>query len=195
MLASVDKGFVLLAQQKTGTTALQRAFRPHAEFHVGGSPKWKHITYREFKDIFGDYFERHGCEIFGVVRDPVEHLKSIYRFRTRGDAESGRSTQDVSFSDFITAWASDDPPPFARYQTPRDFFATAEGGTAPISYYRYESLDLLRQRLNALIGREIELKPVNVSPRMDLDYDHDALMALPRMQDEYAFYNSLDFKT
>lgn len=190
MLASVDKGFVLLAQQKTGTTTLERAFKPHSEFHVGGRPKWKHITYLQFKTIFGDFFESRGCEIFGVVRDPIDHMQSIYRFRTIDSGQTQTRTNNVTFQQFINAWLSDAPPKYTVYRTPREFYRTAYGTAAPISYYRYEALDALQARLAYMVGKEITLKQVNVSPKMELEFDRETLMQSDRMKAEYEFYNS-----
>ena len=83
MLASVEKGFVLLSNPKTGTTALEDAFEKFADIRTGGSPKWKHINYDRMTEIFGDYFQRQGCTIYGVARHPVDALASWYRYRSR----------------------------------------------------------------------------------------------------------------
>ena len=65
MIASVDHGFVLLANPKCASTALESAFGHVAEFTVSKKPHWKHLSYRQYREIFGDYFERNGCEVFG----------------------------------------------------------------------------------------------------------------------------------
>lgn len=196
MLASVDYKFVVLLQQKTGTTALEAGLRKHAQFHVGGKPRWKHLDYREYKDIFGDYFERQGCEVFGVVRDPISHMKSIYRFRARDNLRKRKrmSVQHRSFEEFVAAWSKPKVPGFADYKRPRDFFRTPEGGVAPITYYRYESLPDLVALLSEKIGQPIALPVRNQSPPMEIEHDWDALRASPKMQAEYDFYESLPLR-
>jgi hypothetical protein len=197
MLASVDHKFVMLLQPKSGTTALEDALRPHAQFHVGGTPRWKHLDYREFKEIFGDYFEGQGCEIFGVMRDPISTMKSWYRFRSRDELVNTRpwmSTKGRSFDEFVTAWSEENGPAFAHYRRPSEFFRAADGSIAPITYYRYESLTDLVDVLSEKIGTRITLPVRNESPSMEIDYDWDALRALPKMQAEYDFYNALPLR-
>ncbi len=194
MLASVDNKFVLLLQQKTGTTSLQRVMRPYSEFHVGGKPEWRHLDYQNYKLIFGDYFERNGCEVFGVVRDPISHMKSIYRFRTRKGAEPDKSTRDKTFAEFAEAWQQDQVPAFAQYRLPSLSFRTADGGLAPISYFRYEDIAELCALLADRVGAPITLPVLNVSPKLPIEYDWDALRNTARMQAEYAFYNALEFR-
>ena len=86
MLASVDKRFVLLSNPKTGTTALEAAFEKFADIRIGGSPKWKHISFEKMTEIFGDYFQRRrlhhlrGGPASGSTRWP-----SWYRYRSRPD--------------------------------------------------------------------------------------------------------------
>lgn len=83
MIASVDHGFVLLANPKCASTALESAFGRFTEFTVSNKPQWKHLSYRQYREIFGDYFERNGCDVFAVVRDPFDLLCSWWRYRQR----------------------------------------------------------------------------------------------------------------
>ena len=96
MLASVEKRFVLLSNPKTGTTALEAAFERFADIRIGGSPKWKHISYDRMTDMFGDYFQRQGCTIYAVARHPVDALASWYRYRSRARPERSRSTSGTT---------------------------------------------------------------------------------------------------
>ena len=109
MLASVEKGFVLLCNPKTGTTALEEAFEKFADIRTGGSPKWKHLNYDKMTAIFGDYFQRQGCKIYGVARHPADALVSWYRYRSRKQLRDPRHrekyTGDIPFSQFMEEWA------------------------------------------------------------------------------------------
>lgn len=193
MIASVDYKFVLLMQQKTATTSFEVALKKYSNFWVGGKPRWKHITYREYQDIFGGFFESRGCEVIGVVRDPIQHMKSIYRFRKRENAPARASTRNVSFDEFVEAWASESPPKFACYSTPREFFMTEAGKPADISYFKFENLEKLVSHFSSLVGQQLELKKKNVSPAQPIPEPKNDLMLIPKMQREYEFVNSLKY--
>ncbi|WP_284486471.1 hypothetical protein [Sedimentitalea xiamensis] len=187
----------MLLQPKSGTTALEAALRNHAQFQVGGTPRWKHLNYCEFKEIFGDYFERQGCEIFGVMRDPIDTMISWYRFRARDELLETRpqmSTKDRTFDEFVTGWSEKKGPAFSHYRRPSEFYRAADGSVAPITYYRYESLPALVDVLSEKIGKTLKLPVKNQSPPMEIEYDWDRLRAIPKMQAEYDFYNALPLR-
>lgn len=198
MLASVEKGFVLLCNPKTGTTALEDALEKFADIRTGGSPKWKHVNYDRMTDIFGDYFERQGCTIYGVARHPVDALASWYRYRSRNElaARKHRSdskyTGDIPFSRFVEEWAARSTPR-ARVPVSVEWCLTRKRKPAPISFYRYEDLPALFEVLSRHVGQKVELEKRNVSPERPLDMDHADVAALPRMRKRIEIYDSIPF--
>lgn len=199
MIASVDRGFVLLCNPKTGTTSLEQAFRPFAEISVGGPPKWKHIGYDGLRNMFGNFFEKRDCRIYAVVRDPIDTLESWWRYRSREQLKNPKHrrhrnyTGNISFSRFVEDWASDSPPPHARISTSTDWCLTKKGELAPLVYYRYESLEALVEALSAHVGKRPELPEINVSPRRERDIDREALLRLPRMKQACELYERIPF--
>ena len=198
MLASVEKRFVLLSNPKTGTTALEAAFERFADIRIGGSPKWKHISYDKMTDIFGDYFQRKGCTIYAVVRHPVDALASWYRYRSRPDLAKPKHrwhdkyTGDISFSQFVEEWAANSTPR-ARLPVTMNWCLTRDGRPAPIAFYRYEDLPLLAEALSRHVGRKVQAEKLNVSPERPLDVDRAAVAALPRMREVVRVYDSIPF--
>ena len=157
MLASVEKGFVLLSNPKSGTTALEAAFEKYADIRTGGSPKWKHINYDRMVGIFGDYFERRGCMVYGVARHPVDTLASWYRYRSRRQLASPRHQQytgDIPFSQFVEEWA-DRRTLRAKVPVSVKWCLTRGGKPAPITFYRYEDVPLLFEVLSAHVGGKV----------------------------------------
>ena len=199
MLASVNKKFVLLSNPKTGTTALEAAFEKFADIRIGGSPKWKHITYDDMTEIFGDYFQRQGCTIYAVVRHPVDALASWYRYRSRPALAKPRHkwhdkyTGDISFSQFVEEWAASST---ARGRVPVSvkWCLTKAGKPAPISFYRYEDLPALFEVLSRHVGRKIASEKLNVSPERTLDVDRDAVAATAEDAKYLRIYKSISFR-
>ena len=195
MLASVEKGFVLLSNPKSGTTALEAAFEKFADIRTGGSPKWKHINYDGMTAIFDDYFQRQGCTIYAVVRHPVDALASWYRYRARKrlrKTRPDRYTGNIPFSQFLDEWTAKATP---RAQVPVSvkWCLTRGGRPAPITFYRYEDLGLLHEVLCGHVGRKVTLEKRNVSPNYPLDLASSAVAALPQMQKFIEIYNSIPF--
>jgi hypothetical protein len=198
MLASVEKGFVLLSNPKTGTTALEAAFDRFADIRIGGSPKWKHIGYDGLTEIFGDYFQRRGCTIYAVVRHPVDALASWYRYRSRPALARPRHkghdkyTGDIPFSQFVEEWAAASTPR-AKVPLSVKWCLTAGGEPAPIAFYRYEDMPRLLEALCRHVGRKVKLEKRNVSPETPIDVDRTTVAALPRMRKFIEIYDSIPF--
>jgi hypothetical protein len=195
MIASVEKRFVLLSNPKTGTTALEAAFGHYADIRVGGSPKWKHINYERMTAIFGDYFQRQSCTIYGMVRHPVDSLVSWYRYRARPALAARapeRYTGAVSFPQFAEEWAAW-ATPRARVPVSVSWCLNSDGTLAPITFYRYEDLPLLAATLSRHVGSPITVEKRNVSPGQPIEFDRAAVAALPRMRELIALYDSIPF--
>jgi hypothetical protein len=198
MLASVEKGFVLLCNPKTGTTALEDAFERFADIRTGGSPKWKHLNYDRLTEIFGDYFERQGCRIYGVARHPADALASWYRYRSRKELAARKHLPDskytggIPYSRFVEEWAARSTPR-ARVPVSVEWCLTRERKPAPITFYRYEDLPALLAVLSRHVGRPVKLENRNVSPDRPLDMDREAVAALPRMREQIEIYDSIPF--
>jgi hypothetical protein len=191
MLASITHKFVLLSNPKCGTTALEQAYVRHCEVRLYGAQKWKHLTYRGLTDMFGDYFQRQGCDIFVTIRHPLDTLKSWYRYRSR-DAVEGKktamSTAGISFDQFFAEWSLDKPPPRSRATSQREFLRDADGRIPPLQIYDYADLPRLAAELNRRLGRDVPLGEANVSPRMAIDWDEGALARSDKYARELEFY-------
>ncbi len=197
MLASVDIKFVLLFNPKCASTALESAFRPFAEFTIGGKPEWKHLTYRQYREIFGHYFERNGCDVFAVVRNPFDLLSSWWRYRQRPAildptySRHANRTSDVSFLDWLHEWGSSDPPPRARVGRQKDKLCDQDGAPGEIRFCRYEDLDGLVAELNRRIGSDVVVARANESPQIAVDATIDDAWPLARFREEWAFYEAV----
>lgn len=172
MLVLKKARLVFLANPKTATQALRAMLAPHA----GATPKDtgdRHINAGIYARRWaGRIAAEMGCipETFAVMREPLEHLGSWYRYRQR-EALRGHenSTHGISFTDFVTARLSDDPPPFARIGR-QDRFMGFLSGDPPVNLiFDYARLDLLVLFLSERLGVELALPVRNVSPVVTRD--------------------------
>ncbi|MBO6776865.1 MAG: sulfotransferase domain-containing protein [Marinibacterium sp.] len=194
MIASFDHRLVVLCNPKTATTSLESALKNHFEIKVSKSPKWKHLTYFRARDLFGDLFDRAGCNYVTVVRDPLDTLNSWYRYRSRDKVadDSRKSTRDISFEQFVSEWA-DGSTPRARVRTSVEFCYN-DDVLAHSIYWHYEALPQLTDWISDRIGEKLELPRLNVSKRADDGFDRDAMMKLPRVAACYELFEKIPAK-
>lgn len=195
MLIHASRGFVFLAQPKTGTTAIETAFRLHAQISVQKLP-FKHANYGGFLRWFEPYldaagFPRSSYQVVTVVRDPVDWLFSWYRYRSRPELRdaagkaSRNYTGELSFDQFVANYLAfyvegKKGPTTAnvRVGRPSRFVAPLEGHPPVDRVFPYENLDLLVDFLNQRLGRQVQLKPLNVSPPASFELQPDNEAAL-----------------
>lgn len=196
MLASIPHRFVFVCNPKSASTAFETAYRKYANFDIGRGSQWKHLSWREYRRIFGDYFDDHGCETFAIVRHPVDLLESWWRFRQRPKIQNpahphhGNSTVGVGFHQWVDEWASEAPPPRAVIIEQRDVLMDSDGRPAPITYVRYERVGELVRELNERIGVDVELPVANASPDLAAGDDRTSIPSSARLDQQIEFYEA-----
>jgi hypothetical protein len=109
MLLSLNKKFLFIANLKTASTAIERVLSPYCELRLTQSNHGKHQTFVETAERFRWLLSVANIEdlfIFGVIRDPVDFVVSIYnshkREQFKGDARL--YTGDMDFARFLSHW-------------------------------------------------------------------------------------------
>lgn len=200
MIASSDYKFVLLCNPKTATTAFESAYGRYADFKLGPKPKWKHVNYRKYKDIFGDYFEGAGCDVYVVVRHPISTLVSWYSYRARSEIADPSHpnhinyTGGMSFERFVEEWGSANPASFARVTNFIDFCSTEKKTLAPLKYYRFEDIARLNSVLAAKVGADVQLPVVNKSASAAVNFDWEVVSRTARMVKLIEAYENVSFE-
>lgn len=166
MLVFFKENLVLLANPKTGTTALSQALRPSADIAFDNTRKHVNAAFlhRRFAPFLESAFDL-TPERMAVVRDPLDVMRSWYRYRQREEiSQSRRSTRTLSFDTFIEAVLSDDPPPSARVGR-QSKFLTLRSGDIPLHHlFAYDAQPRLLAFLSERFQHEIILERHNVSP-------------------------------
>ncbi len=194
MLVLGSANLVFLAVPKTGTTAVEMALRPKADMALMRSRK--HINAQRYRRKVAPFLKAaFGMqpETVAVMRDPVEQIRSWYRYRTRPDRQGeARSTHGLSFDAFVHAVISDDPPPFAGIGSQFNFLTNGKGQLIVDHLFAYENQRGFRGFLSERLGEQIRFKPKNVSPDIPapLSPEMDAALRHARAA-EFALFDRL----
>lgn len=167
MLVFANANLVLFAVPKTGSTAYHLALRGKADIVLAGRAAIKHMTARKYDRHFAPYLaQAHGLtpERVAVIRDPLEQVRSWYRYRQRPDT-AGRpnSAAGLSFDEFVLASLQDDPPPYARLGNQLAFVSDRQGTIRIDHLFAYERPVVFRQFLSDRLGFEVKTDQKNVS--------------------------------
>lgn len=131
MLISVKKRFIFIASSKTASTSIESALTPYAEINRSGSPKRKHITWKEAKKEYNFIFripayKPHSFFKFGVVREPIEWVISWYNYRYTNSKLSNHLLENMTFEQF---WNSND---WVKRKSQKSSFSNGNG-TCPFN--------------------------------------------------------------
>ncbi|GHG94875.1 hypothetical protein [Pseudodonghicola xiamenensis] len=196
MLVFYKERLVFLSVPKTGTTAYQTALRDRADIVISDPPELKHAPVYRYNRFFRPMFDKvcHAeMETLAVMREPISWLGSWYRYRRRPFmAGKPNSTHDISFDDFVNAYAKGEPPAFARVGSQAKFLEPRPNGTRVTHLFRYEDPDRLRRFLEERLGMAIDTARENVSPQMPLELSASTEAKLRRKcAEEFALYDSI----
>jgi hypothetical protein len=196
MLVFWEQRLAILATPKAGSTAIESALESLATMVIRRPPVLKHTPVQRFHRFIGPYLEVTSGAPFTVValmREPRDWLGSWYRYRQRDDvAEPSKTTRDVSFDQFVTAWCSDPQPDYAAVGSQAKFLQ-AKGEKGVDHLFRYEEIDTFVHFLEDRLNCEIILPRLNVSPdaAMDLSAETEALLRRTAARD-FALYETLN---
>lgn len=165
MLISLDYKFIFVANLKTASTSIETALRPYADIALVESRFEKHAPLSEIERRFFWVFDlvpRDQLLIFGVVRDPVDYVLSIYNSHADPKfADSPNlSTRGLGFNEFRARWAEENVdqllPQYARF--------VGRDGSLGLNYaISYGSLPEEFRVVTDRLGIRAELDRVNVS--------------------------------
>ncbi len=166
MLICSTQSLAFVAVPKTGTTAIEMALKPRADILF--SKQRKHMTARRYHQkiapFLADAFDLRP-EVFAVMRDPEEQIRSWFRYRTAERLQgSGNSTDGMTFDEFVLDVIADDPPPHAGIGSQYRMLTSRHGEVLVHHLFAYESQLGFRDFLSDRFGEEIALKQKNVSP-------------------------------
>lgn len=168
MQVYLKQNLAYLAVPKTGSTAIETRLRTHADIAFAKSRK--HVTAAQFHNRVAPFLERF-CgaqpERVAVMRDPIEQLRSWYRYRARPSRVGfPESTRDMTFDDFVLAVIRTPRLPYASVGSQYNFL-TLRDGTVPVHHlFDYDEHDRIRSFFESRFEERLEFPVRNVSPFM-----------------------------
>lgn len=194
MLICSRQSLAYIAVPKTGTTAVEMALKPRADILF--TKFRKHITAQRFHNKIAPFLD----EAFdlrpdrvAVMREPVEQIRSWYRYRA-GERQQGTeaATRGLSFDQFVLDVISDTPPPHAGIGSQFNMLTSGKGDLLVHHLFAYEAPLKFRGFLNDRFGEDIALKPKNVSPQVDAPLSPDVEKRLREARaEEFALHDRL----
>ncbi|MDO5606410.1 MAG: sulfotransferase family 2 domain-containing protein [Paracoccus sp. (in: a-proteobacteria)] len=169
MLIFWDQRLVFLATPKAGSTAIEVALEPLASLAVQHPPQMKHADIAHFQRHLHPWLREMTDDHFTTValmREPVEWLRSWYRFELRDSTEGAAAVPSGGFEDFVSRYL-DDPRALTQGIGTQAAFLTADG-CAVDRIFRYEEIGTFTRFLDEWLDCGISLPRVNVPPSADV---------------------------
>lgn len=194
MLIFWDHSLVFLATPKAGSTAVETALESLASVAIQRPAALKHTDIASYRRYVGPWLTALTGKEFTTValmREPVDWLRSWYRFKSRDDHEDPLHRMDgVSFGDFAAEYAAADGPSRLMIGTQSGFLT--DGAARVDRIFRYEEIGLFVEFLEDQLDCAIELPRINVPPSVDVHLGADEEDRLrQKMTEDAALYASL----
>jgi len=196
MLVFTRANFALFAVPKTGSTAYHMALSRHAQIVFARDTSLKHMTLRHYDRYIAPYLkEAHDLapERVAVMRDPVEQLRSWFRYRKRPKVAGGpMDLSGMSFDDFVADVIAPNPPDHAKVGSQFTFLTSPEGELRVDHLFAYERGKLLNAFLEDRLGETVKPQRRNVSPEVEapLSPGMEAALIAARPED-WALYEAV----
>ena len=169
MLVFVEQELAFFSVPKTGSTAFETALRARADIIY--TKRYKHMTVGKFHNKLGPFLKktmRLNPERMAVMRDPIEQIRSWYKFRNPERlGDDIRNTGQMSFDEFVLDVISDTPSEAANIGSQIRFLSIRDGSVPVHHLFSYENQPQIRKFLTERFGEEMTIKPKNVSPDID----------------------------
>lgn len=196
MLIFPKAKLTFLAAPKTGTTAIEASLSPRSGLVFRQNP-YKHIDFSEYRHLvvpllaLNPEFDAASYETVCIIREPMDYLKSWYRYQSRQrNASTERSTSGISFADYITAVLSEKPPTFAQVRRLSHFVSDGTDRITTILRYGDPGIE---SYFSHRIGAPVTFPRRNVSPPREIDPLPSELEAQLReaWAEEFRFYDEI----
>ncbi|MBN2741280.1 MAG: hypothetical protein JXR35_10295, partial [Rhodobacteraceae bacterium] len=172
------------------------ALEPLADVAIQRPADLKHTSAQDFQGHLAPYLAQKSGEMFTTValmRQPIDWLRSWYRFRLRDDDEDPQHPMiGRTFEQFAQDYMATPRPAHANLSSQSEFLCDAAGTCAVDTIFRYDQIDRFVHFLEDQLDFAITLPRVNVPPAVDVTLSEQTQTALIQaMARDFTLYNSL----
>lgn len=192
MLIFWQSNLVFLATPKAGSTAIEAALEPLSNFAVQRPPELKHTNFKSYTQFvepwLGSVTQRPFTTV-AVMREPVEWLRSWYRFRVQADREDpDHDIPTISFTEFAHDYMGPDRRLLDRIGSQSDFLT--HGDRTVDHVFRYEEMEDFTEFMEEWLDCVLHLPRVNVPASADVELDAETEQRLRNfMADDAHLYD------
>lgn len=194
MLIFWERRLVFLATPKAGSTAVEVSLESLASASLQRPAALKHTDIATYRRHVGPWLRQHTGDEFltvALMREPVDWLRSWYRFRLRDDHEDPlHQMHGVDFARFARSYAADQGPDEMGIGTQSRFLTDGDHRVDRIFCYdrMEEFVNFLEDRLDCAV----EFPRINVPPAVEVHLPpEDEALLRERMSADLALYASL----
>lgn len=196
MLIFWDQRLVFLATPKAGSSAVEVALEPLAAVTMQRPASLKHMSAKHYLAHLAPYFAAQTGEKFTTValmREPIDWLRSWYRFRARDDFEApDHPMRGRSFEAFAQDYMGSPRPDHANIGTQSAVLCDEAGAPLVDRIFRYEDIDAFVHFLEDRLDCAITLPRVNVPPAANVKLSAATEAALKlAMAEDFRLYTTL----
>jgi hypothetical protein len=194
MLIFWESRLVFLATPKAGSTAVEAALEALANVAVQRPAVLKHADLRTYRRHIEPWLHSATGDRFTTValmREPIDWLRSWYRFRLRDDNEDpDHAMTGIHFAEFAAGYARPDGMAAAQIGTQSEFLTDDQDRVDRI--FRYEDMETFTHFLEDQLDCALSLPRVNVPPAVDVSLDQNQEASLRKAMDrDLQLYHSL----
>ena len=174
MLISIKHNFVVILTPKCASNSIESILLPYSDIALLGLPPLRHTNYRLYSKYIKPYLAHtvgnDRIETVCVVREPLSWLNSHYRFRSRLEIRNpehpnyNTSTFGMSFAEFIEAYMSPSPPPYAQFNSQFSFVQNESNEIGVDRIFLYEDIETFLKFMGDKLGKKLKAGYKNVSP-------------------------------
>jgi hypothetical protein len=170
MLIGLNRKFIFIANLKSASSAIEQTLKPLSEIVLSDSPFDKHIPFSMIEDTFEWVFQvipRRDFLIFGVMRDPIDVMLSLYNSHTHVSFRivfPRLYTGGMNFDRFLEQWCRENSNQLVPQHTR---FLDRNGAIAANYIIAYDQLGKGLRYISSCIEAPalLKLPAVNVSKR------------------------------
>ena len=168
MLIFPAEQLVFLCTPKCASSSVEDAYAPYAGSVLGGRPGLKHINYSTYEQTLKTIVQGRDNdpppETVCLIRDPIEHLRSWFRYRQRPtQIDRSRSTRGWTFDAFIETFLRGNSTAPVGVSTQYEFVQNKAREIGVDRIFALENLSCFLEFMNERLDVRASLPTLNAS--------------------------------